>query len=65
MMTNQADRVWLVPQRFWSATKGMSAEETEKLMEHLMCLSVARDFESLRKFEFIVVGNDHLDRRVV
>lgn len=39
MLTNQMDRVWLVPQRFWPATKKMSAEETERLIEHLMHLS--------------------------
>jgi hypothetical protein len=62
MVTNQFDRVWLVPQKFWSATKEMSAEETEKLMEHLMFLSAIRDFESLRKFDFIVVGKPPLSR---
>jgi hypothetical protein len=56
MLTSHTDRVWLVPQRFWSATKKMSAEETERLIEHLMFLSEVRDFESLRKFDFIVVG---------
>jgi hypothetical protein len=62
MATNQLDRVWLVPQKFWSATKEMSAEEAESLIEHLMFLSVARDFESLRKFDFIVVGKSPFSR---
>jgi hypothetical protein len=56
MLANQAERVWLVPQKFWAATKGKSVEETDRLIEHLMFLSKARDFESLRKFDFIVVG---------
>ena len=59
MMSSQADRVWLLPQKFWSATKQMPAEEIESLMERLMNFSVARDFESLQKFDFIVVGNPH------
>jgi hypothetical protein len=62
MIANQMDRVWLVPQRFWSATKEMSAEETERLIEHLMYLSQIRDFESLRQFDFIVVGRPPLSR---
>jgi len=62
MVTNQIERVWLVPQRFWSATKEMSVEETERLIEHLMHLSTIRDFESLRKFDFIVVGTPPLSR---
>ena len=62
MVTNQIDRVWLVPQRFWSATREMSVEETERLIEHLMYLSTIHDFESLRKFDFIVVGEPPLSR---
>jgi hypothetical protein len=60
MMPNQSDRIWLVPQKFWSATKEMSAEEIESLIERLMRLSVARDFDSLQQFDFIVVGNSLL-----
>jgi hypothetical protein len=56
MDTNETERIWLVPPKFWSATKRMSTEETERLFEQLMSLSVAQDFESLRKFDFIVVG---------
>jgi hypothetical protein len=60
MMPNQAERIWLVPQKFWSATKQMSAEEIENLIERLMRLSVARDFDSLQQFDFIVVGDSLL-----
>jgi hypothetical protein len=60
MMPNQADRVWFLPQKFWSATKQMPAEEIDRLMERLMVFSAARDFESLQKFDFIVVGNPHV-----
>jgi hypothetical protein len=59
MIPNQADRVWLLPQKFWSATKEMPAEEIDSLVERLMVFSAARDFESLQKFDFIVIGNPH------
>ena len=62
MLTSHTDRVWLVPQRFWSAIKEMSVEETERLIEHLMFLSEVRDFESLQKFDFIVIGKVKLNR---
>ena len=65
MLTSHTDRVWLVPQRFWSATKEMSVEETERLIEHLMFLSEVRDFVSLRKFDFIVVGKVELNRNAL
>ena len=61
MMPNQADRVWLLPPKFWSATKEMPAEEIESLMERLMDCSASRDFESLEKFDFIVVGNPYIN----
>jgi hypothetical protein len=61
MMPSQADRVWLLPQKFWSATKEMPAEEIDSLMERLMVFSAAQDFESLQKFDFIVVGSPHID----
>ena len=61
MMPNQADRVWLLPPKFWSATKEMPAEEIESLMERLMDCSASRDIESLEKFDFIVVGNPHIN----
>jgi hypothetical protein len=60
MMPNQANRVWLLSQKFWSTTKQMPAEEIESLMERLMDFSASRDFESLEKFYFIVVGNPTL-----
>jgi hypothetical protein len=60
MVANQTDRVWLLPQKFWSATKEMPAEEIDRLMERLMIFSAARDFESLQEFYFIVVGNPHI-----
>lgn len=61
MTQNQADRIWLLPQKFWSATE-MPAEEIDSLMEGVMVFSAARDFESLQKFDFIVVGTPHPNR---
>jgi hypothetical protein len=63
MTTKQTDRVWLVPQKFWSATKQMSLEEKELLVERLMFLSSVRDFDSLRKFDFIVIENAELGHK--
>ncbi len=51
-----ADRVWLNPQRFWAATKGMSEEEIERLIDDLMYLAEARNFEALQRFDYILIG---------
>jgi len=51
-----ADRVWLNPQKFWAATKGMTPEEIEQLLDDLMYLAEARDFQALERFEYILIG---------
>ncbi len=58
MMTTApvADRVWLNPQKFWAATKGMTQEEIEQLLDDLMYLAEARDFQALKRFEYILIG---------
>lgn len=60
MVTNRTDRVWLNPPKFWAATKQMSPEEAERLVEKLISLSESGDFEALQKFDFIVIGGPHL-----
>ncbi len=51
-----ADRVWLNPQKFWAATKGMTQEERDQLIDDLMYLAEARDFQALERFEYILIG---------
>ena len=63
MVTERTDRVWLNPPKFWAATKQMSREEAEKLVEKLMSLSEIGDFETLQKFDFIVIGKPTLSHK--
>jgi hypothetical protein len=62
MPLKEPEHVWLVPQKFWAATKEMPGEDVEKLVERLMSLSAARDFDSLQKFDFIVIGDVDFNR---
>ena len=57
MVTNSSERVWINPPKFWAATKQMSKEEAEKLVEKLMSLSEVGDYETLQKFDFIKIGS--------
>jgi len=50
------DRVWLNPQKFWAATKGMSNDEVERLIGDLMYLAEVHDFDALRRFDYIMIG---------
>jgi len=56
MVTSSTDRVWINPPKFWAATKQMSPEEADKLVDKLMSLSEIGDFEALQKFDFIAIG---------
>jgi hypothetical protein len=51
-----ADRVWLNPQKFWAATKGMTQKEIEQLLDDLMYLAETRDFQAIERFEYILIG---------
>jgi len=57
-----ADRIWLIPQKFWAATKGVPQEEVDQLVDRLMCLAESRDFDALRKYDFISIGDKYLER---
>lgn len=61
MVTNINERVWINPPKFWAATKKMSPEEADKLVEKLVSLSEIGDFETLKKFDFVVIGGRTLN----
>lgn len=51
-------RVWLLPHLYWKQTKGMRAEEIDELMSEVERLAEARDFDALRKYAFIYIGEN-------
>lgn len=59
-----ADRIWLNPQKFWAATKGMSEQEVERLISDLMYLAEMRNFEALERFDYILIGMPTINRRL-
>jgi hypothetical protein len=58
---NQRERIWFFPNKFWAATKGMPADEANRLMEEVERLAEAKDFEGLRKYPFVFVGDPYKD----
>jgi len=52
-------RIWLNPPKFWMATKGMSQEEVDRWMDHIWDLAERSDLESLKQFDFIMLGNPY------
>ena len=49
-------RVWLIPSKFWRATRHMNREEVGEFMEHIYALAECRDYAALQRYDFIRVG---------
>lgn len=59
-----ADRepIWFNPPKFWAATKDMSTQQIDSLMDTVFLLAENRNLEALRKFDFIGIGHSYLRR---
>jgi hypothetical protein len=56
-MTTENVRVWLVPQKFWAATRDMKPEQADSLLEKVSGMAERKETEALRQYDFIIVGN--------
>ncbi len=56
-MTSESVRVWLVPQKFWAATRNMKPEQADSLLQQVSELAERKETDALRKYDFIIVGN--------
>ena len=59
--TNQRERIWFFPDKFWRATKGMPQDEVSKLMAEVEQYAEAKNVEALRKYPFVFVGDPYKD----
>ena len=50
------DPIWFHPPKLWAATREMSQEEADRLLNEVLALAEIRDVEALRKFPFVSVG---------
>ena len=57
--TNQRERIWFFPDKFWQATKGMPKDEVSKLMAEVEQFAEAKDVEALKKYPFVFVGDPY------
>jgi len=55
-----AEPIWFNPPKFWAATRGMSPQQVDALMDTLFFLAEIRNLEALRKFDFIGIGYSYL-----
>ncbi len=53
MRSKPIDRVWVDPPKYWAATKNMTPEQVERLLDDINSLVQAGDEEALRRFDFV------------
>lgn len=52
-------RIWFFPHKFWQATKGMPKDEVTRLMSQVEEEAEAKNFDALRKYPFVFVGDPY------
>lgn len=57
--SDQRNRIWFFPQKFWQATKHMPKEEAANLMAEVESYAAAGNTEALRKYSFVFVGDPY------
>jgi len=62
MTSADLEPIWFNPPKFWAATKDMSPQQVDSLMDTLFFLAEIRNLEALRKFDFIGIGHSYLWR---
>jgi hypothetical protein len=62
MTAAELEPIWLNPPKFWAATKNMSPQQVDSLMETVLFLAEIRNLDALRKFDFIGIGHSYLWR---
>ncbi len=56
---SQRERIWFFPHKFWQATKGMPKDEVTRLMSKVEEEAEAKNFEALKKYPFVFVGDPY------
>jgi hypothetical protein len=55
-MITETVRVWLVPQKFWAATRNMHQEQADSLLQKVSELAERHETDALQQYDFIIVG---------
>ncbi|MBV9608251.1 MAG: hypothetical protein JO187_01730 [Acidobacteria bacterium] len=53
MTSNAREPIWFNPPKFWDATRNMSCEEADRLMDEVFRLAEAGKLEELSNYDFI------------
>jgi hypothetical protein len=61
--TDQRERIWFFPHKFWQATKNMPKDEAANLMAEVEQYAAAHDFQALSKYSFVYVGDPYKKKK--
>ena len=53
------ERIWFFPHKFWQATKGMPKDEVARLMSKVEEEAEAKNFDALKKYPFVFIGDPY------
>ena len=60
MTAAEPEPIWFNPPKFWAATRDMSPQQVDSLMDTLFFLAEIRNLDALRKYDFIGIGHSYL-----
>lgn len=52
----KCDPIWFNPPKFWAATREMSSDEAQKLLDDVIFLAEIRDLDALSRYDFVSIG---------
>lgn len=58
----ELEPIWFNPPKFWAATKNLSPQQIDSIMDTVFFLAEIRDLDAPRKFDFIGIGDSYLWR---
>ena len=61
--SEQRNRIWFFPDKFWQATKDMPKEEAANLMAEVEGHAAAGNLKALSKYPFVFVGDPYSRKR--
>lgn len=62
MTAAEPEPIWFNPPKFWAATRDMSPQQVDSLMDTVFFLAEIRNLDALRKYDFIGIGDSYLLR---
>jgi len=61
--SDQRERIWFFPHKFWQATRNMPKDEAANLMAEVERYAAAHDVQALSKYPFVFVGDPYKKKK--